>query len=471
MKIYLFLILSFISLAGKSQGNDSIVYLLYDPETCPACKYIIKQVSVQLQNKLSLVLKESYLDFKTIVEEDIGSSPINLVFSDSIYSKLLNDNKAFQGVEPVLMIYNKNMELIGQQKINSKLSEIKYPTKPLPQRLKLPENTKVTCDNKDWIFVSNIDRFSIIQWVNKSDSSDFSFLKLYDSIEASNIIQTLAQTKPEVKEDYTLFTGWSKKIQKMFPSFLTCQAVSMHQDTVWFVLSVLAFKKTGNDKFAQDRNVFIVKFYNRKFIEAKPVNDVIDMKHGCLHVYNNFYIESPSHIFFTSYRLDEKYKPYSLIMEYISNGKRFAFKGYKNYKLNSKFKDILNENRNIGNYYIQDNVLFYSYLNEIYDIALDKTIKFTTVYPYVDSIVLNQPNNQIPVWQFCCAKYNQFYYSFVKLKGKYYIIKYNHVGQELSKILVDLDFGLQNEPKLSYYKGHFLILDIRKKTVTSISLQ
>lgn len=471
MKNYFFLILSFISLTCKSQGNDSTIYLLYDPETCPACKYVIKQASVQLQNKFTLVLKESYLDFKNIVEEDIGLSSVTLVFSDSLYSKLVHDRKTPQSVDPVLMIYNSRMELLAEQKFSNQFNAASYVTSSLPHRIKLPENTKIGADNRDWIFVSNIDRFSIIQWVNKTDSSDFSFLKLYDSIETANLMQSLAKLSPGIQEDYTLFTGWSKKIQKMFPAFLTCQAMSMHKDTAWLVLSVLAFKKTGNDRFAQDRRVFIVKFFNRQFIEAKLVKDVIDMKHGCLHVYNNFYVESPSHLFFTSYRLDEKYKPYSLIMEYVFYNNEYTFKGYRKYKLNFAFKNILCENRNIGNYYIQDNVLYYSYLNEIYDISLDKTIRLSTTYPRVDSAILNQPNDQIPVWQFCCTKYNQYYYSFVKLEGKYYVIKYNPEGQELSKKAVDLNFNIQNEPKLTYYQGNFWVLDVRKKEITGISLQ
>jgi hypothetical protein len=443
--------------------------MLYNPDICPACKEVIKYASSTSGKTLNVVVSESYKDFNEIVTEGLGTAAVNIIYSDSLYDKLVHDRGPLKSTEPVIQFYSEKMEFLLKSTFNSPPKKVAGKTDALPSKIKLPQSTKIGSDKQDWILLSNIDGYSIIQWVNKNDTADFTFLKLYDSVSAMPLIEQMGAIKPSIWEDYKLIKSWKKSVQRMFPSFITCEAFSVKNDTSYFVLSILSFKKTGNDKYAQSRNIFMVRYHARKLLDMKEIQDINHKKKGYLHIYNNFYVANNTKMFFLSYLLSEKYHAHPLVIELNEHpDKKYHLAQFSKYKLYPGFKAVLSSTMNVGNYSISDEVLFYNYFNEIYDITTSHSILLSTPYPRVDSSVMALPPAQWPVWQFACIKKQGNYFSLTKLNSEYWLIRYTQHGVEMNRRKVDWPGNQREFPVVGYYNGNFLMLNIKTKEITEL---
>lgn len=457
-----------ISLTTSGQGNDTLMYLLYTPDVCPACKQVIQQASNQKNRKINLVVSERHADFDSLIRIDIGSYNVNIIYSDSLFTFLSSNRIDVPITQPLLQTFDPKTNRIINLQIKESLNVVKETFK-IPQKIKIPENTKICSDKSDWIMVNNIDRYSIIQWIEMGDTSNCFQLKLYDSLTIINLIAKLSALDPEVQRNYELLNSWTKKVQRMLPSFITCESFSVYKDTTYFILNVLAFNKKGIEKYEQSRNLFIAKFFNRDLVELCTLNDHTNRKKGYLNPYNNFFVINDKRIVFTTYLLTEKYKAYPLLIDmFESETNTFYYRSYLRYKLHPGFKNVLCSNQNAANYGISCDILFYNYFNEIYDISKNISIVLSTEYAKTDSIVLSKPTTEWPVWQFGCIRKAKHYYSFVRLNGEYFLIKYTQHGVEINREKIEYSVDRNNFPVVGVSNDKFIILNHKSKEITEL---
>lgn len=153
-------------------------------------------------------------------------------------------------------------------------------------------------------------------------------------------------------------------------------------------------------------------------------------------------------------------------MEELSGN--FKKKGYLNHYLYQGFKSVLCTNQNAANYDISSTILFYNYFNEIYDIKDKKSITLNTEYLKTDSTVLSKPPTEWPVWQFSCVRKLRNYYSFIRIHGEYFLIKYTLHGVEIARKKVEYSNVKNNFPIVGVARDRFLILNYSTREVKEV---